>query len=105
MTAVTSLKALIDLLLTKWIVIPVAMVACWYAYDYGDKYGANAKAYRAVVLELAAKNKELAEQKAEDERAVAAAEKARDDAVKAAGDVKTCKASKATAKKINAVRE
>mgnify|MGYP000202062696 CR=1 FL=1 len=77
----------------------------YYSYHAGNQYGSYARAYRAVVAELEAKNKELESQKTADEKEIAALEKARDAAAEGAKDLKTCKATKAQAKTINAVKE
>lgn len=71
-------EALLGKLATSWVLLPVLAIGAWYAYDYGDKHGSNARAYAAVVAELAKKNKELEKLAREDERI--AMEEARKDA-------------------------
>lgn len=80
-------------------------VSSFYVYHAGNTYGSYARAYKAVVAELAAKNAELAVQKKEDAAEIASLEKAREAATAGAKDLKTCKVTKDQAKRINAVRE
>lgn len=100
------LDGIAGLILSRWFLVAALMGAtAYYAYAAGNTYGPYARAYRAMVAELNTKNAELEKQKAEDERKITAAEAARDAAVEAAANVKTCKATKAQAKAINKVKE
>lgn len=89
-----------------WIVL--AAGAFWaYGYHVGNQHGAYARAYRAIVAELAAKNKELKALSTVDAKETAAEDAARDAAHAAA--VKTLgagpKATKDQAKLLNAIGE
>lgn len=82
-----------------------ALFIAYYAYQAGNQYGPSARAYKAVVAELNAKNKELEQAKKEDESDLPILDAARAAAAADASGLVTCKASKDAAKKINAVRE
>ena len=71
-------EALLGKLTTSWVLLPLLAISAWYAYDYGDKHGSNARAYAAVVAELNKKNAELEKLAQEDARI--ALEEARKDA-------------------------
>lgn len=81
--ALKAVEALLGKLTTSWVLLPVLAVGAWYLYDYGDKHGANARAYAAVVAELKAKNAELEKLAREDAR-IAAAEATKDAAAREA---------------------
>ena len=80
-------------------------LAGWYGYKAGNLYGPYAEAYKAIVVELDTKNRELEKMRHEDEQALALAEAQRNAAVDAAKGLKTCAATKGQAAKINAVKE
>lgn len=89
-----------------WLIL--AAGALWaHGVHFGNQHGSYARAYRAIVAELAAKNKELKALKASDEKETAAEDTARDAAHAAA--LKTLgngpKATKAQAKLLNAIGE
>lgn len=76
-------------------------------WHYGDKYGANARAYAAVVDELNRKNAELVALRAKDDAELEAERKAADQAFDEASAallrLGTCPATKAQADLINRV--
>ena len=78
-------------------------------YDLGNRYGKNARAYHAVVAELARKNVELETLKHQDEREIAEANAARDVATEhataALRNLGSCPASKAQAELLNKIGE
>lgn len=52
-----------------WLVL--AGIAGWYTFKLGNTYGSNARAYRAVITELKAKNAELEKLAKQDDTEVA----------------------------------
>ena len=77
-----------------------------YVFHLGNQHGSYARAYKAVVAELAEKNKELIVLKELDTKEIVANDAAREQAhATAAVGLKTCPASKATAAKVNKIRE
>lgn len=89
-----------------WLVLAASAVGA-YVFHLGNQHGSYARAYRAVVAELASKNKQLKALQSDDEAEVAAEDaaldKAHDAAVKALGS--GSKATKAQADLLNSIGE
>ncbi len=93
-------------LLSPWPWLVLALTGCfglWQGYSLGNRLGPNARLVAAIQRQLAATNSELVAIKAEDERAHAAEEVARERAANAAGKIKACPILKDDVALINAV--
>jgi len=63
--------------LSKWVLVAAAVGGVWWhGFTWGNDWGSNARAYRAVLADLAAKNKELDRLRFEDARIVSEEETA-----------------------------
>lgn len=70
-------NAIPGFLLSKWVLVVAIVVGIWWhGFTWGNDWGSNARAYRAVLAELAAKNKELTALQSEDARVVSEEEAA-----------------------------
>lgn len=91
-----------------WLALALAvLLGGLKGYDYGNRFGAYAKAYRAVAAELAQKNGELSALKARDEREIPKENTARDvateNAAAALKNLGSCPVSKAQAELLNKI--
>lgn len=90
----------------RWAAIAAVVLALvGYGFYLGNAHGANARAYRAVVAELARKNAELSRLAVEDARFITEGDAARDAAFAATAGIKSCPASKALASTLSAIKE
>jgi hypothetical protein len=87
-----------------WLALALSGVfGLWQGYGLGNRLGPNARLVADIQQQLAKTNSELVAIKAEDERAHAAEEVARERAANAAGNIKACPVLKADVPLINAV--
>lgn len=89
----------------SWVWVILIALGAYYTFQAGNQYGTYARAYRAVVAELAKKNKELEAARTDDERELPRLEVLRDVATARASGNKTCPVDKDLAGKLNAIGE